>query len=52
LVSKTDSGNQTRTRVNQLDESHTIDQLALIASGEVTDTSRKAAEELFRRNQA
>ena len=50
LVSKSSEGDRTRTNVTELNEKERIRQLALIASGEVTDTSLKAAEELFRRN--
>lgn len=50
LVSKASDEEHTRTSVHQLDENERIRQLALIASGEITDTSLSAAEELYRRN--
>ena len=50
LVSKADSDGKTRTQVTELDEEGRIRQLALIASGEITDASLKAAGELFKRN--
>ena len=50
FVSKEDKDNKTITHVNELDENGRIDQLALISSGSITDISRKAAQELYRRN--
>ena len=51
LVAKSDDQESTHTSVRKLTESETVDELALIASGEITDASRKAAQELLRRNQ-
>ena len=51
LVSKTVEEGNTRTQVHCLDKDGRIKQLALIASGEVTDASLKAAAELYKRNQ-
>lgn len=50
LVAKSDDSHATHTSVRQLNEKETIDELALIASGEITDASRKAAQELLSRN--
>ena len=50
FVSKEDKDNKTITHVNELDENGRIDQLALISSGSITDISKKAAQELYRRN--
>ena len=50
FVLKKDDEARTRTSVSILDHDGIIHQLALIASGEATDTSLKAAEELYRRN--
>lgn len=52
LVSKTADESHTRTAVTKLDKEAFIDELALIASGEVTESSRSAARELLERNQA
>jgi len=51
LVSKETADNHTRTMVSELSEQALIDQLALISSGSITAASRKAALELYRRNQ-
>ena len=50
FVSKQDLDCKTITHVNELDENGRIDQLALIFSGSITDISKKAAQELYRRN--
>lgn len=50
FVHKKNTDKQTLTSVTLLDSHETVDQLALIASGEITESSRKAAEELYRRN--
>ena len=50
LVSKASEDDQTRTSVSLLDEEERIRQLALIASSNITESSLKAAEELYRRN--
>ena len=50
FVSKSADQGRTSTHVSLLDEEGRIDQLALIASGEITPASRKAAQELRRRN--
>ena len=50
FVSKQDLDCKTITHVNELDENRRIDQLALIFSGSITDISKKAAQELYRRN--
>lgn len=50
LVSKASDGEQTRTSVSLLNEEERIRQLALIASSNITESSLKAAEELYRRN--
>ncbi len=50
LVAKASDEEHTRTSVKELNEKERISQLALIASGEITDTSLSAAEELYRRN--
>ena len=51
FVSKSDDKEKTHTHVSQLHGDEIITQLAVIASGEVTDTSLAAARELFERNQ-
>lgn len=50
FVSKEDKDNKTITHVTELGEKGRIDQLALISSGSITDISKKAAQELYRRN--
>lgn len=50
LVKKDSDDRFTRTSVKELQNDERIDQLALIASGEITPASKKAARELFRRN--
>ena len=52
FVSKEDKDNKTITHVTELDEKGRIDQLALIFSGSITDISKKAAQELYRRNRS
>ncbi len=52
LVSKHTAGDRTITDVTLLDHQGTVDQLALISSGEITEASRTAAEELLERNRA
>ena len=51
FVSKTDTDGATHSSVKRLNKKETIEQLALIASGEVTKASLKAASELYQRNQ-
>lgn len=50
FVSKEDRDNKTITHVSELDEKGRINQLALISSGSITEISKKAAQELYRRN--
>ena len=50
LVTKSSSKNSTSTNVLSLDEKETIEQLALLSSGEVTDVSVAAAKELYDRS--
>lgn len=50
LVQKSVDDEGTHTEIQQLDMDERIDQLALIASGKVTDLSRQAAKELLQRN--
>ena len=52
LVHKDADDSSTHTTVSLLGEEERIRQLALIASGEITDTSVRAAEELYRRNRS
>lgn len=52
LVAKADADNSTRTTVRLLNDQERIRQLALISSGEITDASLSAAEELYRRNRS
>ena len=51
FVSKTDTDGVTHSSVKRLNKKEIIEQLALIASGEVTKASLKAASELYQRNQ-
>ncbi len=51
LVHKSDDEKETHTTVKELNEEETINQLALISNGEITDAAKKAARELYRRNQ-
>ena len=50
LVAKSVEGEHTRTSVSKLNKTERIEQLALIASGEITSASKKAAGELLERN--
>lgn len=50
FVSKEDRDNKTITHVSELDEKGRINQLAIISSGSITEISKKAAQELYRRN--
>ncbi|MGM9940553.1 MAG: DNA repair protein RecN [Bulleidia sp.] len=50
FVSKADDANATRTSVRQLDYDGILHQLALIASGVISDASLSAAKELYERN--
>ena len=50
FVSKSDDADTTHTQVVLLNEEQTIQELAMISSGAVTDTSIKAAKELYERN--
>ena len=52
FVSKSEEDGRTHTHVRQLEGDAIIEQLAMIASGEVTKTSIAAARELYERNQA
>ena len=52
LVRKSSDETNTRTGVVLLDDAQRVEQLALISSGEITETSLKAAEELYRRNRS
>ncbi len=52
LIAKQDFDGRTHTSIHQLDETEILEQLALIASGEVTDASLHAASELYQRNQS
>ena len=51
FVSKSEDGEKTHTHVKRLGREEVIEQLAVIASGEITDVSIAAARELFERNQ-
>ena len=51
LVSKSVEGGRTYTRVDDLAEPERLAELARIMGGTVTDTTRSAAEELYRRAQ-
>ena len=50
FVSKADDGTNTRSTVTMLDEEGVIRQLALIASGVISESSLNAARELYERN--
>ena len=52
LVSKSTDQDSTHTDVHMLTEEERIDQIALIANGEITELSRKAARELYKRNRS
>ena len=52
LVYKEEDDGRTITHVKEIKGSALIDQLALIASGEVTKSSRAAAKELYQRSQS
>lgn len=52
LVYKTTDDKSTKTAVRKLNREETIEQLALIASSEITDSSVKAAQELYERNRS
>ena len=52
LVYEEEDDGRTITHVKEIKGSAMIDQLALIASGEVTKSSRAAAKELYQRSQA
>jgi DNA repair protein RecN (Recombination protein N) len=51
LVAKKTEGETTHTMIHELNEDERIDQLALTASGQISDASRQAARELLERNQ-
>lgn len=51
LVQKSDDELRTHTYVKHLSTKERVEQLALIANGEITDASLKAARELLKRNQ-
>lgn len=50
FVSKSDHDEKTSTAVKLLNKEETIEQLAMIASGEITKASLSAAKELYKRN--
>ena len=50
FVSKADDGSSTHSNVTMLDQEGVIHQLALIASGVISDSSLMAAKELYERN--
>ena len=50
FVSKADDGSSTHSNVTMLDQDGVISQLALIASGVISDSSLMAAKELYERN--
>lgn len=50
-VSKITKDDTVNTYVNELNPKETIEELALISTGEITDASLKAAKELHQRNQ-
>ncbi len=50
-VSKSEEQGRTHTHVKELQNEEVLAQLAVIASGEVTETSLAAAKELYERNQ-
>ncbi|MBR2990024.1 MAG: DNA repair protein RecN [Solobacterium sp.] len=50
LVAKQTEGERTRTYIDKLDDAQSVEQLALIASGKLTEASLKAAAELFERS--
>lgn len=50
FVSKADNNEKTNTSVKLLNKEETIEQLAIIASGEITKASLSAAKELYKRN--
>ena len=50
-VSKETQGEHTRTKIHELNRQERVEQLALIASGQISDASLQAAEELLERNQ-
>ncbi|MBR3310540.1 MAG: DNA repair protein RecN [Solobacterium sp.] len=52
LVYKITDDKSTKTAVRKLNREETIEQLALIASSEITDSSVKAAQELYERNRS
>lgn len=52
LVAKKTDGTSARTSIHEMNEEERIDQLALIASGSVTEASRQAARELYQRNRS
>ena len=52
LVYKGQKTGRTHTGVRLLDEQERIEQLSLIASGDITASSLKAAEELYKRNRS
>ena len=50
LVAKETEGERTRTYIDMLNTEDAVVQLALIASGKLTDASEKAARELYERS--
>ena len=50
-VTKRQGQDFTETQIQCLSEDERIDQLALISQGELSDTARQAAQELYQRNQ-
>lgn len=52
FVSKNDDSEHTSTQINQLNTEERIRQIAMIATGSATESSLKAAKELFEKNQS
>lgn len=52
FVSKNDEQEHTASRIHELDRKERIEQIALIATGTITESSLKTAEELFEQNQS
>ena len=50
-VTKRQGQDFTETQIQCLSEDERVDQLALISQGELSDTARQAAQELYQRNQ-
>lgn len=52
FVSKNDESEHTSSQIRQLNQAERIEQIALIATGSITESSLKAAMELFEKNQS